>query len=165
MKQIKNFERYYIDRNGVIYDSKRGMKEICQWIDNVGYKQCVLRNNDNKKCFKRVHRLVAETFISNKYNLPQVNHIDGDKTNNNVDNLEWVSNRENTQHGYDNGLYKFKTRCYPVDVYDRNNKFINTYKSIRNLSETLHLNRKTVSAILNNKKTNNYNYIFKYHIN
>lgn len=56
----------------------------------------------NKKQF--VHRLVAETFIENPFCLPQVNHIDGNVHNNNVSNLEWVTNAQNTQHAYDNFL-------------------------------------------------------------
>ena len=59
-----------------------------------------------KKCF--IHRLVAETFIENPFNKLQVNHIDGNPLNNRVDNLEWVTNAENTQHAYDIKLNKLK---------------------------------------------------------
>ena len=66
--------------------------------DKDGYFQVVLsKNGETKTC--RVHRLVAQTFIPNPENLPEVNHIDEDKTNNRVDNLEWKSHRDNCNHG------------------------------------------------------------------
>ena len=110
-----------------------------------------------------MHRLVAKTFIDNPDNLPQVNHIDGNKLNNNINNLEWCTNSENTQHGYDNHLYKFKSRCHAVNVYTKQGKFLKQYKSIRNMCDELHINRKTVTMILKGEKTtNNYNYLFEY---
>ena len=162
-KYIKGFERYLIDTNGNIYDTKYNNRKICQWIDNTGYYQCNLYK-DKKRYFKREHKLVAETFIENQNNLPQVNHKDGNKLNNKVSNLEWTTNSENTQHGYDNSLYHFGTsKSYPVNVYTKSREYINTYPSIRQLCKELGLNRKTVSAILNGKKkTNNYDYIFEY---
>lgn len=59
---------------------------------------------DGKKRRTRVHRMVAEAFIPNPENLPIVNHKDGNKRNNNIDNLEWVTVKQNTQHAVENGL-------------------------------------------------------------
>lgn len=161
-KEIKGFERYRININGVIYDTKRN-KEVCQWIDTVGYYQCNLKDSNGKKYYKRVHRLVANTFIPNPNNLPQVNHKDGNKLNNNINNLEWCTNSDNTQHGYDNKLYRYKSRCHAINVYTKKGDFLRTYKSIRSMCEDLHINRKTVTMILKGEKvTNNYDYLFEY---
>ena len=64
-KQIDGFERYIIDTNGIVYDTKRGNVQICQWVDTVGYYQCILRDTNGKRHYTRVHRLVAKTFIDN----------------------------------------------------------------------------------------------------
>ena len=78
--------------------------------DKDGY----LLVNLNRKTF-RSHVIVAQTFIKNDDNKPQINHIDGNKKNNNVDNLEWVTNRENIIHAYKNGLIKPMT--HPKSIY------------------------------------------------
>lgn len=162
-KPINGFERYEIRDDGAVYDTKRNAI-VCTWVDAVGYKQCYLKGEDGKRYSKRIHRLLALAYIPNPNNLPQVNHIDGNKLNNNLNNLEWVSNSTNTKHGYDNGLYKFKTRSYAIDVYNKvTHTFIKTYRSIRSMCEDLGINRKTVTMILKgDKTTNNYNYDFEY---
>ena len=62
--------------------------------------------SDGQRETKKIHRLVAEAFIPNPNNLPQVNHIDGNKKNNDVNNLEWVNCSQNMLHAYENGLVK-----------------------------------------------------------
>ncbi len=158
--ELKEFEeRYEIFQDGTII-SLITNKPICQWKDNVGYLQVKLKKN-GKNYYKRVHRLIAEHFIPNPNGLPQVNHIDGDKTNNNINNLEWTNNKTNTQHGYDNNLYHSKHRCIGVKVFDKSGNYLNTYKSIRETADQLNINRKTLSRILFDDKENNYNYLFE----
>ena len=73
--------------------------------DNKGYMRLHVTIKRERKAFK-IHRLVAEAFIPNPDNKPQVNHIDGDKSNNAVSNLEWVTSKENAQHALRTGLWK-----------------------------------------------------------
>ena len=115
-----------------------------------------------KKKYIRIHRLVAELFLDNQNNYTQINHKDGNKLNNSVNNLEWTTNSQNTQHGYDNNLYKNKYRC-ELKVTNKLTKEILYFKSIRECSIILNINRKTITSILKGvKKTNNYNYEFEY---
>ena len=99
-KQIKDFENYQVDENGNVYNLNTN-KTLQGSIGENGYKYYRLSKNGKKKMIY-AHRLVAETFIENPNNLPIVNHIDGDKLNNNINNLEWVSYSENTTHWHKN---------------------------------------------------------------
>jgi hypothetical protein len=76
-------------------------------IDKKGYLRVAFKQSGKHTTFK-VHRLVAQLFVSNDFNKPMVNHKDGNKKNNNFENLEWVTNSENIQHAFDNGLMKAK---------------------------------------------------------
>lgn len=139
-----------------------GSKFLCTWTDNVGYKQALLYKN-GKRHYKRVHRLVAEAYIPNSDNTKtQVNHINSNKTDNNVDNLEWVTNSKNTKHGYESGVYEFKSRSHAVVCEHKTTKETSKFKSVRQASKELGLNRKTITAILKNEKANNYDYSFRY---
>lgn len=75
------------------------------FLNHKGYPHVVMHKN-GKAYSKTIHRLVAEAFIPNPDNLPQVNHIDANKENNTVDNLEWISGLDNMRHAYRNGCFK-----------------------------------------------------------
>lgn len=142
---------YSVTEDGQVLNKNN--KPMCQWTDNVGYKQCNLYK-DGKKKYVRVHRLVAELFVPNPNNLPQVNHIDGNKLNNHYTNLEWVNNSQNTKHAFDNGLIsKKRLKCKIGN---------NTYDSIREASEKEKINRKTLTEILYKRKENNYGIVIEF---
>ena len=99
--QIPN-THYSISSEGrVRNDETNKMKSMDATSD--GYHKVDLYSN-GKRTSVRVHRLVAEAFIPNPNELPQINHIDGNKENNNVKNLEWVNNSQNMIHAYRTGL-------------------------------------------------------------
>lgn len=162
LKSIDDFPGYYVsDEGDVISMVQLEPKKLCQWIDNVGYKQVVIRKN-KKKYYKRVHILVANAFVEGKSEENcMVNHIDGNKINNNYKNLEWTSNKKNTQHAYDNKLYRSTYKCSIKATHKYTGKEF-LFRSIRSCSKSLGLNRKTITSILKDGKTNNYDYYFEY---
>lgn len=101
-EQTKNTS-YSVDKKGNVYATRFGktyQKKTTVHLRGYVYVRTSLRNY-------QLHRLVALAFIKNKYNKPCVNHKDGDKTNNTVENLEWVTYKENLRHAQRTGL----SRC------------------------------------------------------
>lgn len=105
IKDIFNGE-YSVSDDGRVFSNERTTGQRCRYsrelkqvADTKGYMRVHFCIN-YKKSTAKVHRLVAELFIPNPDNKPQVNHIDGNKKNNNVSNLEWVTNQENMNHRY-----------------------------------------------------------------
>ena len=104
-------ENYYINRKGVIYRASyvtndgRYIKSkiVTQSLGKNGYYYVNLRS-DGKTKLAYVHRIMAETYVDNPENKEQVNHINGDKEDNRIENLEWVTPKENTQHSIYHGL-------------------------------------------------------------
>lgn len=92
--RVRTLDRVVSGKNGTRFIKGRVLK---QFNDKDGYLQVSIQIN-RKRNTKRVHQLVAQTFISNPDNLPQVNHKDCDRTNNNVENLEWCDNSYNVQY-------------------------------------------------------------------
>lgn len=100
-----------IHSNGNIYAKERLLKDgrvlkrkkKIATNNGIGYLQVKIEVDRQSKRYY-VHRLVAETFIPNPNNYPDVNHIDGDKSNNDISNLEWCSRKDNIKHAINNNL-------------------------------------------------------------
>lgn len=129
-----NFEKeLYIDKYGVVYDGN-GIK-LNQSANGSGYLRVCVGNGQQEY----VHRLVAQAFIPNPNNLPEVNHKDGNKQNNFVDNLEWCTRGENVSHAI-NVLKKHGGNNRLVFLYEYSSgKLMGEFKSIREAAEKLNL--------------------------
>lgn len=100
---IEGFPNYSVSEDGTITNEKRG-RELKALKMTKGYRGVRLYLSSTKAVTKKIHRLVALAFIDNPEGKEQVNHIDGDKSNNCVSNLEWCTNQENHDHKCRNGL-------------------------------------------------------------
>ena len=126
---IKSVERNIICKDGQIKPVKS--RELRQADNGTGYKFVHLWKN-NKQHRYYVHRLVAETFIPNPNNLPEVNHIDNNKNNNNVNNLEWCN------------------RLYNEQIDAITNEIIAKFESISDCERKLHINSAAIRKHIEN---------------
>lgn len=170
LKPIKNFEGYLISsEDGSIYSNVKGknMFKLKTYTKPDGYLAVSLwdtakRGSKKRKTFL-VHRLVAETFIPNDNNKPTVNHKDGIKTNNSVDNLEWATSHEQNVHSFANGLNyarKGEEANRALLTWDDVHYIRDNYpsESVSNLSKKFNVAEPTIYAILYNQTWIDYNY-------
>lgn len=98
--EIKDFPRYFVSKRGNVYSHhSKNMIELKRCPTKDGYLRVCLWKNGKGVC-KTIHRLVAEAFIPNPENKPQINHKNGNKKDNRVQNLEWSTQSENQLHKY-----------------------------------------------------------------
>jgi len=151
--RVKSLDRIIKSKNqhGECF-TKIKQKILSPGINNHGYCNVVLQNNGYKKTLT-IHQLVAIAFIPNPENKPQVNHIDGDKTNNNDWNLEWSTNSENQLHSYN--VLKTKPsngnrKLLDSEISEIRNLY-NTNKCTRKeLQEKYSMSKSTIHSIVNN---------------
>ena len=161
-KQINTIEEYkwvndsyIVTTCGRIFNGKKELKQIGSYRRVGLYGKGV----KNKKCL--THRIVALAFIPNPDNKLEVNHIDENKENNSVPNLNWMTKKENCNHGTRNIRQSEKTRVV-VYQYDLNGNFIREWESARIASKDLGINRQSINkACLGQYKTSG-KFIWKY---
>ena len=154
-KPIKDFEkRYEITNRGRVKSLKRTTKDVT--MDRVRtYDERILTPKTDKKGYKRIslrremrtydrliHRLVAIVYIPNPNNLPYINHLDGNPSNNYYKNLEWCTHKDNIQHASANGMMKHW--CTSVEQYDLENNLLDTFKSIRIAAKVTGIDRTAI---------------------
>lgn len=156
MKQYKNF---LVDDDLTIYNA-RTKRKLKPYLGSDGYMQVVCSHENGHSIHERVHVIYAHCFIPNPNNYKYVNHIDSDKTNNALSNLEWCTNAENVYHGWHSGNRTHHNNT-AIQAIDKNG---NKWKapSIRQLCSLLHLDRHKVSRILKGEIQNRYEYEFTY---
>lgn len=176
-KPIKDYEGYYevsdtgsvrsLDR--IVPDSKTGTKRIKGRImkqseskdksrKGKGYYVVNLRKF-HTSYVTQVHKLVAEAFLPNELNLPTVNHKDGDKHNNNVDNLEWATYSDNNLHAINSGLRH--PRGNAVVQKNLSGKVVSVYKSASEASRETGIGRAMISHCLNHRVSTAGGYLWE----
>ena len=117
--------------------------------------------NNNKKKTYNIHTLVATMFIDNPNNCKVVNHIDGNKFNNNIKNLEWCSYKENTSHALDNKLIKLHRKKVKQLSYD-GTQLIKIYDSIRDAEKETGISNKQISKVCRKKMPTAHGFRWEY---
>ncbi len=131
----------------------------------------MFKNNKKRRC--KVHRLVAQAFIPNIDNKLEVNHIDGNKENNCINNLEWTTSSENMQHAFKTGLAKVNKNMQgrfganhpnhkPVNQYTLDNVFIKRWESTKDVERELKIHHSHISKCCKDKLKTAGGYKWKY---
>lgn len=150
-RSIKEFENYLVSNKGRIMNGKTG-RILRPASDRYGYEKVNLYNNGKSKPL-RVHRLVAQAFIDNPNDHETINHIDENKHNNCVENLEWMSVGDNIRY----------SQAKPVEQYDlESGRLICTYSSLSDCCKMTGFDQSAISRACRGMYKRAYNYIWKY---
>lgn len=149
-KKIEGFENYLIYSDGRVWSERTG-KFLKPEINKSGYLIVDLRRNGEHNR-RRVHRLVAEAFIPNPNNYPVVNHIDEDKTNNDISNLHWCTQQYNAEYSLGKEVIQ----------YSLEGQFIKEWPSTREIERKLGCYNTEISKCCRGIFKQAYGFIWKY---
>lgn len=173
IKRLKGYEDYYlIDSLGNVISIPRLSKNKNQFsngyavlgtkINKNGYVNVTICINNKTKTLL-LHRLVAQAFIPNPNNYPCVNHIDGNKFNNNIENLEWCTHQQNSRHAFENNVNGFKDKCILnlekinqeikyIKIIVEKNGITNIFNSSKEAAEFIGCNKDSLTRAIREKK-------------
>ena len=161
--RARSLDRWVKSINGSVRFCKGRILKPCTTKD--GYLLVNLCKNGKIKSFL-VHRLVAEVFIDNPDNLPQVNHKDENKLNNNAENLEWCSSSYNINFGTRNEKVAEKNtngkQCKPILQYTLDGKFVREWKSAKQAEREGGFNQSHITHCCIGERKKHHNFIWKY---
>lgn len=146
-KYIKDYPNYMISNQGNVKSLKYGKeKKLNPTKDKYGYLRINLCKDGKYKMYS-VHRLVANAFISNTDNKPCIDHINTDKTDNRIENLRWVTNKENSNNPITikkwKGENNYKTK--PLLQFDKNMNFVRKWECIADIERKLGFKHTNIS--------------------
>lgn len=164
-KPVAGYEGFYeVSNQGRVKRTKNLKETILKSCKhNNGYLKVMLcKNGKRQNVF--IHRIVAQTFIQNPDDLPQVNHIDGNKENNITDNLEWVTHSENMMHAVSQKLFEpfFNRKTRAVCQYSIEGGFIRKYSSVMEAQRQTGIDRSSIQKCCSNKQKTAGGYVWKY---
>ena len=172
-KSIKDYPNYEISNYGRV-KSKVNNKILKPTFDSRGYYVVSLYNENGKSIPKTIHRLVANAYLKNENNYPVVNHINGIKTDNRVENLELCTQSHNVKEAYRLGLEKpqltglgklgkLNKKSHLIEQIDINTgKIINRYYGVCEAYRKTNINFKNIHSVLKNKRKTAGGYIWRY---
>jgi hypothetical protein len=152
---IKSLDRELDNKRGKFIKKGKLMRPI---LSLGGYLKINLYIRGKMKT-KLIHRLVAINFIRNKSNKKEVNHKDGNKRNNHIDNLEWVTAKENTTHAVKIGLFN-NTKA--VKMFSKSGVLLGVYDSLIEAEKITGVRRNGISEVLNGRQKTSGGYLWKY---
>lgn len=159
---IENYKGLYqISNKGRVKSLYKGSERILRpsWMTG-GYLFVVLCKNGNQSK-QRIHRLVAQAFIPNPENKPQVNHKDECKTNNTVENLDWATAKENCNYGTRNERSGY-SRSKPITQYSKSGEFIRDWKGASEVERVLRINNSHIIECCKGKLKSAGGFIWRY---
>jgi hypothetical protein len=155
-RPVKGFEHYFVSNKGNVINIRTG-KHLSPGVNKRGYPAVVLSKKGNKKSLK-VHTLVLSAFL--KKTAETVNHMDGDKLNYDLSNLEWATYKENIDHSIQTGLRTYKGKA--ILQLDLAGNFIKEWENTYDVQRALGFKQSNISACASGNRNTAYGYKWKY---
>lgn len=149
-KDVEEYPNYKISNLGRVYSIKNDIM-LKQRLDKDGYP-CVTLSHKGKTKYFFVHRLVAKSFLKNPNNLPTINHIDENKTNNCVNNLEYMTHKDNVRYSQAKKVYQ----------YDKSFNLVKIWDSVMDIERTINIPNQSISACCRKECKSIRGYVWSY---